>query len=78
MLSFVAGGSSPRATGHGGLFLRLVFVKERNRPDDHQGVTAMEYALMLAMIAMVIIVAVQAVGDALFKNLIDVWQMLPK
>jgi Flp pilus assembly pilin Flp len=59
-------------------FLRLPFVRDRNGFVDQQGVTALEYALLMALIAMVIIVAAQALGENLFTKLLEVWQMIPK
>jgi pilus assembly protein Flp/PilA len=39
---------------------------------EHEGATAVEYGIMVALIAIVIIVAVLALGDQLRQNFADV------
>ena len=48
-------------------------ITDLNHRDSEKGATAVEYALIVGLIAIVIIVAVAFLGDTIFGNLLRCW-----
>jgi Flp pilus assembly pilin Flp len=82
-------GGSRRVSGDGGFKadvlicvserrvpLRLLLNRAAKRLDDHQGVTALEYALLAALIVIAAIFAISSLGDVLFDSLNDTMQQV--
>ena len=57
--------ADPSAVNAGSMLMLFRALTALRRPDDNSGVTAIEYALIASLIAMVIIVAVVLLGTTL-------------